>query len=62
MEYWWEGSASTAAPPPSTFDVTGQQNKIGGITFETVLVNIIIASKCFTGFEFCFLLYFVPKF
>jgi len=26
-EYWWEGSLSTAIPPPSASDVVGQQNK-----------------------------------
>jgi len=32
MEYWSEGSASTAIPPTSASDIVGQHNKIGGIT------------------------------
>jgi len=33
MEYWWDGSASTAIAPTSAFDVMGQRNKIGaGLT------------------------------
>ena len=32
MDYWREGSTSTAIPPTSTFDVMGQHNKIGDIT------------------------------
>ena len=27
MEYWWEGSTSTAKPPTSASDIVGQQNK-----------------------------------
>ncbi len=38
MEYWWEGSASTAIPPPS--DIMGQYNKIEGITFGAALVEL----------------------
>jgi len=38
MEYWWEGSAPTATPPTSTSDITGQQNKIGGITFGAAIL------------------------
>jgi len=38
MEYWWEGSASTDIPPSSTFDVMGQHNKTGGITFRAALI------------------------
>ena len=33
MEYWQEDSASTAIPLTSAYDVVGQRNKIGGITF-----------------------------
>jgi len=36
--YWQEGSTSALIAPTSTADVMGQQNKIGGITFETALV------------------------
>ena len=32
-EYRWEGSISTAIPPISTSDITGQHNEIQGITF-----------------------------
>jgi len=38
LEYWWEGSTSTAISPTSTSYVVGQHNKIGGITFEAVLI------------------------
>jgi len=41
MEYWWEGSVSTATPSISTSDVMGQDNKIRGITFGAVLIYII---------------------
>ena len=33
VEYWWEGSTSTAIPPTSTSDVTGQHNKRRGTIF-----------------------------
>ena len=26
MGYWWEGSATTAVPPPPTFDTVGQDH------------------------------------
>ena len=38
IEYWWEGSASTAVSPPSASDSMGQRNKTGGITFGAELV------------------------
>ena len=31
MRHWWEGSASTAVPPPSASDAVGQHNQIGDI-------------------------------
>lgn len=37
-EYWQEDSTSAAIPPPSTFDVTGQHNKIGSITSRAALL------------------------
>jgi len=40
MDYWWDGSTSTATPPPSAFDTVGQQNKAGGSTFGVVFKNI----------------------
>ena len=36
--YWWEGSTSTAIPPPLASDIMCQHNKTGGITFEVALV------------------------
>ena len=39
MEYWWEGSISTARPLTSTSDTVGQYNKIRGITFGAVLLD-----------------------
>ena len=39
MEYWWEGSTSTATLPTSTSDIMGQHNKIGGSTFGGALKN-----------------------
>jgi len=38
MEYWWEGSTSTAIPPISASDVVGQHNKIARVTFGAILV------------------------
>jgi len=39
MEYWWEGSTSTDTTPTSASDVTGQHNKIGGITVRATLIE-----------------------
>ena len=39
MEYWWEGSASTAIPPTSASDAVGQHNKIEGIILEQLSYN-----------------------
>jgi hypothetical protein len=38
MEYWWEGSTSTAISTTFASDVVGQHNKIGGINFGAALV------------------------
>ena len=38
MEYFWEGSASTATSPTSVSDVVGQHLKRRGITFGAALV------------------------
>jgi len=38
MEYWWEGSTSTAISPTSASGIVGQHNKIGGITFGAAIV------------------------
>jgi len=43
MEYWWNGSTSTALPPTSACDVMGQHNKIGGFTLEAALVYATFA-------------------
>ena len=37
--YWQEGSTSTAVPPTSTSDVTGQQNIMGGIISGAALAS-----------------------
>ena len=39
LEYWWEGSTSTAVPPTSASDAVGQHNQIGGITFGASLIK-----------------------
>jgi len=39
MEYWWEGSTSTAVPPVSSSDVVDQNNKIGNIAFRAALIS-----------------------
>ena len=38
LEYWWEGSTSTAVPPTSASDVKGRYNKVGGTAFGEGLV------------------------
>lgn len=38
VEYWWEGSSSTAVPPPSISDFVGWQCEIGGITSGAALI------------------------
>ena len=48
MEYWQEGSNSTATPPPSTLDVAGQNNKTRDITFGTALVDMLKEQWSFT--------------
>ena len=42
MEYWWEGSPSTAVPPTYTSDIEGRNNKIGVITFGADLLKQVI--------------------
>ena len=49
MECRWEGSVSTAIPPPSASDVMGQHNKQGGITFRADTVMGGSSSNLFTG-------------
>jgi len=39
MEYWWEGSTSTAIPTTSTSDVVDQNNKVGGIALGVAPQN-----------------------
>ena len=38
MEYWWEGSTSTAIPPTSASEVMGQYIKIAGVTIGAALI------------------------
>ena len=38
MEYWQEGSASTAITPTPASEIVGQHNKIGGITFRAAIM------------------------
>lgn len=38
MEYWQEGSASTAMPPTFASDILGLHNKVGGVTFRATLI------------------------
>jgi len=61
MGYWWEGSASTAISPTSSFDTVAQHNKIGGTTFRRALKKytvMYISKKKPTYFN---LLYFHLK-
>lgn len=44
MEYWWEGTIPTAIPPTSAAHVESQQNTIGGVSFGTVLANLLNSS------------------
>lgn len=37
IEYWWDGSTSTAILPTTTYIVESQHNKIQGITFRAAL-------------------------
>jgi hypothetical protein len=47
MEYWREGSTSTAISTTFASDVVGQHNKIGGITFGAALVVLDVI--CFSA-------------
>lgn len=41
IEYWWEGSAPTAVPPPTPpFDILDQHNTLGGITIRAALAVV----------------------
>jgi len=42
MEYWWEGSASTAIPPISASDLVTKHKNIGGITFRAACVLSVL--------------------
>ena len=48
MEYWWEGSASTAIPPTSASEDIGWCYKTEGITFEAAFVHL----KCLPRSQF----------
>jgi len=37
MEYWWEGSSSTAMPPFAS-DSMSQRNKVGSVSFRAALL------------------------
>jgi len=50
MEYWWEGSTSTAIPPTSASDAMSQRNKTGGITSRAALVKYIVNILIFNVF------------
>jgi len=45
MEYWREGSTSTAVSPTSTSNIVGQHNKIGDITFGAAYVLGLFSGK-----------------
>jgi len=42
MEYWWEGSASTAIPPPSASDIMGQHNNMKALLLEQPSYGIVL--------------------
>jgi len=42
VEYWWEGSASTATSPTSTSNIVSQRNKIWGTTLRAALIDIFL--------------------
>jgi len=51
MEYWREGSTSTAISTTFASDIVGQHNKIGGINFGAALVCvtfIVTLTACFS--------------
>lgn len=39
MDYWWEGSVFTAAPPKSSSNIVGQHDNIGHIPFKVALIQ-----------------------
>jgi len=53
MKYWWEVPVSTAVPPMSTFDVLGQHEKTGSITFRAVLVQHCLVSRILSVSDLC---------
>lgn len=38
LEYWWEGTTSTAVQPTSDTDIVGHHDRIGGIAFAAILI------------------------
>jgi len=48
MEFWWEGSTSTAIPSTSASDVVGQHNKAGGIIFGAAFVEALCSEEVFS--------------
>ena len=45
MEYWWEGSTSTAILPTSTSEAVGQRSSIRGIPFGAAYIDLLV-SEC----------------
>jgi hypothetical protein len=43
--YWQEGSTFNAISPASTYNIVGQHNKMGGITFGAPLIYLFSAEK-----------------
>jgi len=46
MEYWWEGSTSSAMLPTSASDSIVQHSTIGGITFGASLIVLDFTMSC----------------
>jgi len=42
-EYCWEGSTSTAVPPPLASDVMSQRNQTGGVTFGALSLCLVFS-------------------
>ena len=45
MEYWWEGSASTAISPTSTSDVMGRHNEVEGAALAVPIATITVPHR-----------------
>jgi len=53
MEYWWEGSTSTAIAPTSASVAVSQHNEIGGITFGAAFIVTICKMKHLENISGC---------